>query len=121
MKWTQWFVGLALASMLAACGSAETPEPEGPAEESTEAVDPPPVEARTEEPCDVALAEEEARREVLAEEVGQAPPFNRERYLERCRAQPVLAQRCMSRNYAEGHVEECAPPAFPGDPEGAPS
>ena len=107
--------------MSTACGS-ETRDPEEPVPATApEAPRVDRVERRPEEPCDVALAEEEARHEALAEEVEGAPPFDREGYLERCRAASIAAQRCMSRRYAESHAEECAPPAFPSDPEGAPS
>ena len=104
---------LALAALLAACGS----------ETSESAPQTAPQEAVSEEatPCERALAEEEARRAALAEEVAEAPPFDRETYLERCGAEPVTAQRCMSSSYAAAHADECAPPTFPADVAGGES
>lgn len=104
---------LVLAVLLGACGS-ETSESPAPQTASQESV------TGESTPCERALAEEETRA-ALAEEVADAPSFDREAYLERCNAEPVSAQRCMSASYAEAHAEECAPPTFPTDVAGGES
>ena len=135
MKTRRWLAIVACVGLLG-CGSEEAaeeapaeeaaeeapaeeaPEEEAPAEEEEAAAEEPAAEEGGEAaaegegtPCEQAFASVQALRQQLEEQMGgnnNAPPLNREEYINRCNQLPEGAQRCMIMSYAAEHAEECA-------------